>query len=106
MIFKPSGCAREAQNQLFLTLAPSNRLENTETIISILRNLILGNLRILNIGSLKNMERRVPTNPADPSYTFLKILNARSKSSRKHELEICLFQLKELKRLNFICIFN
>ena len=52
------------------------------------KNIILRNLKILEIDNFEFVEKDRPTNPEDPFNTFLEILNMGSISSKKHGMRI------------------
>ena len=81
MIFGPSGNVHDAPNQLFLTLETPDYKKKTNT-----NNILFYFRSSQNIRNEKR-KRRVPTNPSDPSYKFLKILNMGSISIKNMKSE-------------------
>ena len=135
MVFGPSGCDQDSQNQLFLFLETpgrsKNKLKKNEWFLS---NIIVGNRNSGKSKICKYWKRRGPKIPEGPSNMFWKSwiwdqylsknmkwtfgiqygINIYKKAwsgnvviwdqyphglSRKHELEIWQFQLKELKQV-------
>ena len=71
----PSGNDHDVQNQLFLTLCPSNYFQRYKKSTKSLKRDFEKCLNLGNRQLQKLWKRRALGNPEDPSNKFLKILN-------------------------------
>ena len=88
MVFGHGVCDLDSQNQLFQTLGTPRLFKQIKKVQHHFGNYYFRKIPKNINWKLKFRKRRGPTNPEDPSYKFLPILNMVSTSTTKDELEI------------------